>query len=904
MKLIAVTVRNYRIHKEVSVRFGEGLTVIAGPNESGKSTLVEAIHHAFFLRSRVSGEVVQSLRSDLHGGLPSVEVEFEADGRRLTIEKTFNGAKGTTTLKEQGGKTRHNEEAEEEIHRILQEDDVGGGRGVAERVRGRWAHLWVWQGTAGSAPVATGTGDRSMGRLRERLGQIGGGNVLESAADGSVARSLLELVASSYSDKGMVKPGSDLGKAGDEMANAQAARAAAETALATLDEAVREVDGADRALAEGTRSMAKIRSEIAAVQKRREDLARVDALFTEARTAADAARRAHDTLAQADTEIRTLDGRIQAAEESQRPAREALACAKMAEATQRARFDAAVAAVSALARRHREAGAWAERHALVEQIERQRMERAGLASRCELIRTHRTTAEQIRTEIRGLPQVGPDDVEAIVSLERAVDAAAAELRAIATRVEVVASDRGVSLGSSTLAAGEAETITAETEIVVGGSTRLRVTPGGGRSLAECTRKHEAAGESLRKRLAGLGVATSEEARRVAATLARLKSDLRVETSTMQGLGDEQAIVDLAGLDEAIAGLDAQIARMQVEGFTRAEGLAAALAARRTADDEVVAIDAALATANTEFEVARKLSDGAAAEYARIAESIRTEQERIADLRSRRQALVEKVGEERAGELAVREAARRAAEESLAVIEQQRAALEPGSVERDQKRVQAALEQRQDAMRQAETRRQLALAQFHAAGTSDPSEDRARAVARVAAAVATHARLERDAQAAKLLADLFREKKQAVEDRFIEPLKARVGEYLQRLFGQGAEVAIELSGDTIGSVALVRPGGGGVPFGFGTLSGGTREQVGAALRLALAEILAEDHDGCLPVVFDDAFVNADPERLLSLQRVLDLGAERGLQVIVLTCDPAAYDTLGVAITEIRRQGGTT
>ena len=171
-------------------------------------------------------------------------------------------------------------------------------------------------------------------------------------------------------------------------------------------------------------------------------------------------------------------------------------------------------------------------------------------------------------------------------------------------------------------------------------------------------------------------------------------------------------------------------------------------------------------------------------------------------------------------------------------------------------------------------------------------------------MATHARLERDAQAAKLLADLFREKKQAVEDRFIEPLKARVGEYLQRLFGQGAEVAIELSGDTIGSVALVRPGGGGVPFGFGTLSGGTREQVGAALRLALAEILAEDHDGCLPVVFDDAFVNADPERLLSLQRVLDLGAERGLQVIVLTCDPAAYDTLGVAITEIRRQGGTT
>ena len=116
---------------------------------------------------------------------------------------------------------------------------------------------------------------------------------------------------------------------------------------------------------------------------------------------------------------------------------------------------------------------------------------------------------------------------------------------------------------------------------------------------------------------------------------------------------------------------------------------------------------------------------------------------------------------------------------------------------------------------------------------------------------------------------------------------------------GVKVSINLSGEGIGSVELTRTADGAVPFGFGSLSGGTREQVGASLRLALAEILAEDHDGCLPVVFDDAFVNADPERLLGLQRVLDLGAQRGLQVIVLTCDPAAYDTLGVKITEIRR-----
>ena len=902
MRLVAVTVRNYRIHREVTVPFGEGLTVVAGPNESGKSTLVEAVHHALFLRSRVTGEIAQSLRSAHHAGHPSVVLEFEAAGRRLTIEKSFAGAKGTTTLKEQGGKTRHNEEAEEEIHRILQEDDAGGGKGAAKQVRGRWAHLWVWQGTSGADPGEAKAGDRSMQRLRERLGRMGGGSVLESAGDRRVAASREDLVAATFTDKGKPRTGSDLLKAGDDLATVRAARTAADAALAALDQAVRDVDAADRAIAEGTKSLLRIRAEIDSVQKRREELAKVEGTLTEARIAAEAARRAHDELDRADAEIRDLDIRIRGAEETLRPAREDLGCAKAAEVTQRSRFDAALVALRELTARHREAGASAERHALVEQVERQRVERAGLASRCDLIVAHRRRADEIRVEIRRLPPVKGEDVEKLVALERAADAAAAELRAIATRVEVIAADAPVRLGETSLVVGGAETITAEAEIVVGGTTRLRVVPGGGRSLAECTRKSEVAATALAERLSTLGVASTDQARRDAARLAGLANDLRAEESTVKGLGDEQALRELATLDGAIAELDARLARQGAEGFTRAEGLESALVARRAADDEVHRLATALGGATTEFDVAKTLADGAVAEHARIAESIRSAQDSLAGLRTRRQAIVEKVGEERAGELASRAAALKEADDCLAVFQRQRAALEPETIERDQKRYQKSLDERQDEMRQAEMRRQLALAMFHASGTSDPSEDRARAMAREAQAVATHARLERDGQAARLLLDLFREGKQAVEDRFIEPLKARVGDYLQSLFGPGAAVSIDFEGGEISEVSLVRPADGAVPFGFDTLSGGTREQVGAALRLAMAEILAEDHDGCLPVVFDDAFVNADPERLRGLQRVLDLGAQRGLQVVVLTCDAATYDTLGVGITRIQRPGG--
>ena len=107
--------------------------------------------------------------------------------------------------------------------------------------------------------------------------------------------------------------------------------------------------------------------------------------------------------------------------------------------------------------------------------------------------------------------------------------------------------------------------------------------------------------------------------------------------------------------------------------------------------------------------------------------------------------------------------------------------------------------------------------------------------------------------------------------------------------------MNLSDTGIEGLDLIRLGD--PAFSFATLSGGAKEQVAAATRLAMAEILAADHDGCLPILFDDAFAYTDPERIQALQRMLDLGAIRGLQIIILTCSPKDYNALGAKITTI-------
>ncbi|WP_218281004.1 ATP-binding protein, partial [Verrucomicrobium spinosum] len=149
------------------------------------------------------------------------------------------------------------------------------------------------------------------------------------------------------------------------------------------------------------------------------------------------------------------------------------------------------------------------------------------------------------------------------------------------------------------------------------------------------------------------------------------------------------------------------------------------------------------------------------------------------------------------------------------------------------------------------------------------------------------------QAVQLLHELFQEEQSSLARQFTQPLAEKVSGYLQCLFGPETTVQVKLGADNkFEGLEIVRPDRQSGALGFDVLSGGAREQVAAALRLAMAEVLAAGQpDKCLPLVFDDAFAYSDPGRVRTLQRMLDLAATRGLQVIVLTCNPADYATLG-------------
>ena len=50
---------------------------------------------------------------------------------------------------------------------------------------------------------------------------------------------------------------------------------------------------------------------------------------------------------------------------------------------------------------------------------------------------------------------------------------------------------------------------------------------------------------------------------------------------------------------------------------------------------------------------------------------------------------------------------------------------------------------------------------------------------------------------------------------------------------------------------------------------------------MADVLKGGRDGCLPLMFDDAFTNSDPRRVDLVKQMLATAVDRGLQVILLT-----------------------
>lgn len=150
---------------------GDGINLLVGHNEMGKSTLVEAINGVVFEKAKAQTKETRSFRHFGNRTVPEVSLGFDLDGKTWSLKKRFAGPAGKAFLQNSDGRRYEDEEAEAELQRLL-------GFNVSGRnaERGIWGTFWVRQGHSFGDPSLDERARQTIhGCLEAQVGAVAGG---------------------------------------------------------------------------------------------------------------------------------------------------------------------------------------------------------------------------------------------------------------------------------------------------------------------------------------------------------------------------------------------------------------------------------------------------------------------------------------------------------------------------------------------------------------------------------------------------------------------------------------------------------------------------------------------------------------------------------------------------------
>lgn len=868
MKLHRLVLTNYRGITHRDIEFPDrGVVVVSGPNEVGKSSMLEALDLLLESKDRSSKKEVKQVKPTHADVGAEVTAEISAGPYRFVYRKRFH------------------KRPETELTVLTPRREQLTGDEAHERVRAMLAEsvdldLWQAQRVLQSAPTSAAEFS-GCGALSRALDVVAGEVEDAPAAGGAADTLLIDRIEEEYRRffTATGRPTGEWAAATVRLREADEDVARAAAAMAEVDEAVRSHAGLTADLSRLALECAAATEQVAAGQAAAQAVAVLQGQLQQATVRADAARAAHTVSAAALSERRraraeidertatlaalqldadTAVDELDTAKHMQAEAEQAAGEARAALSGSQDRVDTARVAVQRLADRE-EADRLVTRIATIERHER------------ELATVHNDLAAIALTDAL----LG--EVEAAAA---AVDRAAAAAEQTSAHIEVAAAaDVALRINGQDVAlrAGEhwSATSGSATGVEVPGVVSVRVVPGA--SAAATQSALEDATARLTEALRRAGVADVESARALDGRRRELRATRQQLRAILQALSADDDIDDLRSrLNELHAGMPS------AEGLFEPDGALDPAAQRLELLEATAAHQQAIQACETQRKVAEeagKLFATRSLHTARLLEKLQAARTELA-------AAAQRLTEQRAitgdDELAVRSEADAEAvaeaDAALAGVSAELARHEPDSVAAtlaDAERVAAAAGARRAEVTEALREVSAALKVYGTEGRKgrlDAAEtERERAEAEFV-------RVRRRAKAAELLRAVMGRHRDAMRQRYVDPFRDEVERLGRMVFGESFEVDVD-SSLRIGQRTL---SGRTVPYE--SLSGGAKEQLGIVARLAGASLVAKEDS--VPVVIDDALGFSDTDRLTRMAEVFDAVAGDG-QVIILTCSPHRY-----------------
>ena len=836
MILHRLRLKNFRGVADREITFPEhGVVVVCGPNEIGKSSMLEALDLLLNYKDRSGHRDVKAVKPTHADAGAEVEAEISTGPYRFVYRKRFHKKQMTELEVSEPRREAHTgDEAHQRVEAIMAETvDIT-----------LWEAQRVLQSASTEAVSLSGS-DALARALDAAAGET-------DAPGGGEHTLLIDRIESEYLRyfTGTGRPTKEWKAAIERLAEAEDAAQRCRLRVEEVDQRVsrhEELGIALRPLQEQSAPAAarltaakQAHAAVLAVAERLSAArVRAEAAAATASTSAMASEQRRELIADADRRAATLAGlqeQLTAAVAAETQARQAAEAATAAATTAQAASDAAEAAVTA--------AKLADRVRKIDDTEE------------KLTELTATLAAITVTEDRLA------DIEQAAALVAAIEA---QLESDAGTVEFTAAaalELTVDGAAQTLSPGQPliQPATAAVEVDVPGVLTVRINPG---PTAVTLRANL---EAARKVLGDLLDEASVSDLAAARAAAQERQTLTAEAGKLS-----------AALEVLLDGEDAEQLRARaVEFGTRGGAVEVDIDAARSdaeaARQSAAATGAALTEAATASTLLRQRVESAEAELAGAREKLTALRATAAD-------------DAVAAQAATHDEALRTANAAVTDLAATYAATDPAAVEAELAAAGAAaatITAEADAITAELNTLTIELGVMGGEGRQGDLDE---AEVELERATAEFTRIGERARAAQLLRDTMIRHRDNTRARYVRPYRAEL-ERLGRIVFE--DEGFEVDVDPELNICSRTHKGRTVPYE--SLSGGAKEQLGILARLAGAALVAKEDT--VPVVIDDALGFSDPVRLKKMGSVFNTVGDRG-QVIVLTCTPGRFDGISGA-----------
>ncbi len=861
----------------------DGLNVVVGPNEMGKSTLLDALRAALFEKYSSKAQPIAALQNDRNQAGPVVELEFEMDDGRYRITKRFI-KKPYARLACPDGRVLESDAAEEALRGLLGFEEAGK-TGAKPDTLGMWNVLWVQQGHSFGALDLPETARSSLhSALESEVGEVLGGR-RGRALPQAIDKQLGELVTSGRKPRGEYKGAIDRRDAlQSDLADLQIRRS-------ELSKTLDDLEDADETL-----------TRLTSTDRDNEDQAELDG-----------ARTRHSQLAAleagiqaSETELKLIQRNLEQAEQAKalrKSVREGIAADEIAIEADRKHLVEVIAQekdarqkYDVLQERIRTAeGAVTEADAAVA-LKRRGLTTVERDARIRNLQDQLAKAQDAEKRLHNAQKgaasilVSDKAIERIRAAAKAVDTGDARLSAAATNIIFEMKQdslAGIEIDGKPIAGDRPLVLVVEpASITIPGRGKIIVDPAiKDRDKLIAQQRDERS--NLKAKLADAGVTSIEDAEQQHTRRRKLleQAELARQEATLHAPATDDYEAGAQPLTDYIEGLRHVFTRekneLDLQTLPTRQQMQTALDAAeeragatrhdiQTARAALAGPTETLERAKTELTTLKTRHDDAAAQLKRRQEEFLEAQSSCSDLKLQ-------------DDLGAARNALTAQQKAVANLQDQRTDETLPQLEARIKRHDQAIRDRRDKREALKVRiagLKSLIEALEGAGLDEAIEkkDRERELCGQECA-----RFEHEVTVLSLLLSALRDAEQEAKERYLSPVLKRVRPYLQLLF-PGAEIAID---ENLHITGVVREAG--YEEAFHHLSMGTQEQIAVLVRLAFAEMLVEQGQPAT-VVLDDVLVFSDDRRMGRMFDILNMAA-RNVQVIVLTCREQLFEGLG-------------